>query len=87
MTRPPASREVDGSFDGISMAPALDTAAAVIILAVALSCEALLGPKSSKRIPAVLAIATITVTVAGLRAAFRYLLGMRISCLTSSTVS
>jgi hypothetical protein len=31
------------------MAPALATAAAVIILALALACELLPGPKSSKR--------------------------------------
>ena len=60
--------------EGVSIAPALATAAAVIILAVALSCEVLLGPKSSKRIPAVLAIATITATITGLRVTFRYLL-------------
>ena len=60
--------------EGVSIAPALATAAAVIIHAVALSCEVLLGPKSSKRIPAVLAIATITATITGLRVTFRYLL-------------
>ena len=60
--------------EGVSIAPALDKAAAVIILAIALSREVLLGPKSSKRIPAVLAIATITATITGLRATFRCLL-------------
>jgi hypothetical protein len=60
--------------EGVSTAPALDTAAAVTILAVALSCEALLGPKSSKRTPAVLAIAIIKAIIGGLKAPFRYLL-------------
>src|SRR5260221_653737 len=36
--------------DGISIAPALDTTAAVIILALWLPCEPLSGPKSPKRI-------------------------------------
>jgi hypothetical protein len=35
--------------DGISIAPALDTTAAVIILALRLPCEPLSGPKSPKR--------------------------------------
>jgi hypothetical protein len=35
--------------DGISIAPALDTTAAVIILALRLSCEPLPGPKSPRR--------------------------------------
>lgn len=56
-----------GGSDGISIAPALETAAAVIILAAPLSCEALLGPKSLKRIPAVAPIATIAATIAGLK--------------------
>jgi hypothetical protein len=41
-----------GGCDGISIAPALETAAAVIILALPLACEALLGPKSFKRMTA-----------------------------------
>jgi hypothetical protein len=60
--------------EGVAIAPALDAAAAVIILAVALLCEALREPKSSKSMPAVLAIATITATITGLRVTFRYLL-------------
>jgi hypothetical protein len=60
--------------EGVSIAPALDTAAAAIILSVPLSCEALLGPKSSKRIPAILAIATSAATIAGLRSSPRWLL-------------
>jgi len=39
-----------GGSDGISLAPALDTTAAVIILALPLPCESLPGPKSLKRI-------------------------------------
>ena len=39
-----------GSADGISIAPAVDTATAVIILALPLPCESLPGPKSLKRI-------------------------------------
>ena len=39
-----------GGSDGISIAPALDTTAAVIIVALPLPCESLLGPKSLKRI-------------------------------------
>jgi len=38
-----------GGSDGISIAPALDTTAAVIILALSLPSESLPGPKSLKR--------------------------------------
>jgi hypothetical protein len=61
-----AGRPAGGS-DGISIAPALDTVTAVIILAAPLSCEALLGPKSLKRIPAVAPIATIAANIADLK--------------------
>jgi hypothetical protein len=54
-----------GGSDGISIAPALDTAAAV--LALPLPCESLLGPKSLKRIPAVHTIATIAATITGIK--------------------
>jgi hypothetical protein len=54
-----------GGSDGISIAPALDTAAAVIALALPLPCELLPGPKSIRRTPAVARIATIKVTIAG----------------------
>ena len=53
-----------GGSDGISIAPALDTAAAV--LALPLPCESSLGPKSSKRIPAVHTIAIITADITGI---------------------
>jgi hypothetical protein len=43
-----AGRPAGGS-DGISIAPALDTTAAVIILALSLPSESLPGPKSLKR--------------------------------------
>ena len=56
-----------GGFDGISIAPALATAAAVIMLARPLPCESLLGPKSLKRTTAVLTIATIAVTITGFK--------------------
>jgi len=39
-----------GGSDEISIAPALDTAAAVIMLALLPPCELLPGPKSLKRI-------------------------------------
>src|SRR5216683_992444 len=77
ITRSPGlqrGKEVGGltkSSEGVSIASALDTAAAVVILAVALSREALLGPKSTNRIPAVLAIATSATTIASLRSPLR----------------
>ena len=54
-----------GSADGTSIAPALDTAAAVIILALPLYCELVSGPKSLNRMPAVPASATNAVASRG----------------------
>jgi hypothetical protein len=50
---------------GISIAPALDTAAAEIILALPPPCEPFPGLKSLRRTPAVAKTATIAVTIAG----------------------
>jgi hypothetical protein len=61
-----------GGADGTSIAPAHDTAAAVIILALPLycelasgCCELVSGPKSLNRMPAVPARATKAVTSTG----------------------
>jgi hypothetical protein len=54
-----------GGADRTSMAPVLATAAAVIILALPLSCEAVSGPKSLNRMPAVPATATNAATSTG----------------------
>src|SRR5580692_8676584 len=54
-----------GSADGTSMAPAFATAAAVIILASPLSCEAVSRPKSLNRMPVVPATATNAATNTG----------------------
>ena len=54
-----------GGVDGTSIAPALDTAAAVIILALPPYCELASGPKSLNRMPAVPASATNAVTSTG----------------------
>jgi hypothetical protein len=51
--------------DGTSIAPALDTAAAVIILALPRSCEAMFASKSLNRMPTVPATATDTATSMG----------------------
>jgi hypothetical protein len=59
-----ADRMVAGC-DGIWIAPALDTAAAVIILALPLPSESLPGPKSLKRMTAVPTTATKAVTSTG----------------------
>src|SRR5712691_11796450 len=56
----PRWRRPAGGSEGISIAPTLDTAADVIILALPLSCESLPGRKLL-RIPAVPTTATITV--------------------------
>ena len=55
-----------GGSDGITIAPALDTAAAVII-PLPLPCESLPGPKSLKRIAAVPTTATIAATITGIK--------------------
>jgi hypothetical protein len=60
----PTSRR--GGSDGISIAPALDTAALVIDVAWALSREPLPEPKSSKRIPAIPRTATTMAIIAGI---------------------
>jgi len=49
------------------MAPALDTAAAVIILGVPPACEALPMRRSSERIPAAPTTATMMVTIRGIK--------------------
>src|ERR1700730_11940112 len=54
-----------GSADGTSIAPALDTAAAVIILALPLYCELVSGPKSLNRMPAMPTTATNAVASRG----------------------
>jgi hypothetical protein len=54
-----------GGCDGIWIAPALDTAAAVIILALPPPCESLPGPKSLKRMTAVPTTATKAVASTG----------------------
>jgi hypothetical protein len=56
-----------GDPDGISIAPALATAAAVIL---ALYCEALLGAKSPKRTTAWPTTATTTATSTSMRRCF-----------------
>jgi hypothetical protein len=53
------------ALTGTSIAPALDTAAAVIILALPLHWEAVFAPKSFNRIPAVPATATDAATSMG----------------------
>jgi hypothetical protein len=60
-----SDRPADGA-DGTSMAPALDTAAAVIIPALPLPCEATSGSKSFNRMTAVPATATNAATSAGI---------------------
>jgi hypothetical protein len=72
-----------GGFDGISIAPALEIAAAVTLLAVPLSCGALPGPKSLNRMPAVAPIATIAVIMTGLKSSRRFLLCVSIGCLAN----
>jgi hypothetical protein len=59
-----ADRPVGGA-DGNSIAPALDTAAAVIILALPLPCESP-GPTSLKRMTAVPTTATNAATITGI---------------------
>jgi hypothetical protein len=54
-----------GGVDGISIAPARDTAAAVIILALPRYGELVSGPKSLNSMPAVPARATNAVTSTG----------------------
>jgi hypothetical protein len=76
--------EPAGGSDGISIAPALEIAAALTILAVPLFCGAPLGPKSLKRIPAVAPIATIAVIMTGLKSPRRSLLCVSICCLAKS---
>jgi hypothetical protein len=67
----PRWRRPAGGSEGISIAPALDTAADVIILALRLSCESLPGRKFM-RIPAVPTTATITVTITGIKSPRRF---------------
>jgi hypothetical protein len=54
-----------GGGDGISIAPALESAAAVIILALLLPCEPFPGLRSLKRTPAVATTAMIVITIGG----------------------
>jgi len=54
-----------GGADGTSIAPALDTAASVIILALPLPSEAVSGPKSLNRMTAVPTTATNAATSMG----------------------
>jgi len=63
-----AQKEADrpaGGADGTSIAPALATAAAVVILALPLPCEAVSGPKSLNRMTAVPTTATNAATSVG----------------------
>ena len=71
MSRTPRWRRPAGGSEGISIAPTLDTAAEVIILALSLSCELLPGRKLL-RIPAVPTTATITVTITGIKSPRRF---------------
>jgi hypothetical protein len=65
-TESPAQKDRSArDADGTSIAPALDTAAAVIILALPPYCELVSGPKSLNRMPAVPATATNTATSKG----------------------
>jgi hypothetical protein len=70
-----------GYPDGISIAPALDTAAAVIALALSATCGSVAGLKLLKRITAVPTTATNAVTSMGT------FLSARICCLVNPLLS
>lgn len=70
--------------EGISIAPALDTAAAVTIAALRSPSESLLGPKSPMRTKACATIATDTATVTCTDLLCRRLLRVFICCLANA---
>jgi hypothetical protein len=70
--------QAGGCSEGISVAPALDTAAAVIIPELTPPCESLPKPKSLQRIPTVPTTAASKVMITGTKSPRRSFLEARI---------